>query len=310
MLVRTPLPDGGCGSGAHAQIPCCSPWTRKGVCQSARRGGPTLACTSAATARTAHSSLRASRTPLTLRCCCAWAAPTLRRSCSSAPQTHACGQRPSRCAWRASTASPQHSSCASRGSAAPPPLPRRVFTESLLEPTHGKPTKIALQASPGEQPLASGTFPARQSCAVHHLPSEQPLLMWLSGALSTVAHHTRRRRRAARSASGPGTRTRHRRRAMPSTGCRCDNRTATSIHMCRHTLCSIICATRSQVGAARLPWLLRQAGGEGGRTKRIYRRAWWWTSWAEYRTQACGRRARSPSALSVTRKCATWPTRW
>ena len=49
--------------------------------------------------------------------------------------------------------------------------------QSLLEPTHGKPTKIALQASPGEQPLASGTFPARQSCAVHHLPSEQPLLM-------------------------------------------------------------------------------------------------------------------------------------
>ena len=182
--------------------------------------------------------------------------------------------------------------------------------QSLLEPTHGKPTKIALQASPGEQPLASGTFPARQSCAVHHLPSEQPLLMWLSGALSTVAHHTRRRRRAARSASGPGTRTRHRRRAMPSTGCRCDNRTATSIHMCRHTLCSIICATRSQVGAARLPWLLRQAGGEGSRTKRIYRRAWWWTSRAEYRTQACGRRARSPSALSVTRKCATWLTRW
>ena len=29
----------------------------------------------------------------------------------------------------------------------------------------------------GTVPFTAGTFPARQSCAVHHLPSEQPLLM-------------------------------------------------------------------------------------------------------------------------------------
>ena len=43
--------------------PYCSPWTRRGVHRSARRGGPTPACTSAATVRTAHSSPRASGTP-------------------------------------------------------------------------------------------------------------------------------------------------------------------------------------------------------------------------------------------------------
>ena len=31
----------------------------------------------------------------------------------------------------------------------------------------------------GTVPFTAGTFPARQSCAVHHLPSEQPLLMGL-----------------------------------------------------------------------------------------------------------------------------------
>ena len=60
--------------------------------------------------------------------------------------------------------------------------------------------------------FASDTFPARQSCAVHHLPSEQPPLM-AEWRYSTLVHHTRSRRRAARSASGRG-----RRRAMPSTG--------------------------------------------------------------------------------------------
>ena len=42
----------------------------------------------------------------------------------------------------------------------------------------------------GTVPFTAGTFPARQSCAVHHLPSEQPLLMGEWSFEHTGASHS------------------------------------------------------------------------------------------------------------------------